>query len=216
VTFLPHVIIAEADLASQTRMLTQFVARPTLEGFRLEGLTLGLMFELIVLAQKHGAEGTHEETTALILYTTIAFQAQSIDEHTGTRMRSETFLAMTNPSLAEVADCTDHLHTGGVNTYMLDHTITALHQALLFTTLTAHRKLGDGLAEVAVGTILLHALTFIALHSEVTGSLSDVNQSFVRTDVLLAKTLLISFLPRSGFLLRHVADLVKVGGIELS
>jgi len=209
VTFLPHVIITEADLASQTRVLTQFVARSTLEGFRLEDLTLGLMFELIVLAKEHGAEGAHEETTALILYTTIAFQTQSIDEHAGTRMRSKALLAMTNPSLAEVAYCTDHLHTGGVNTYMLDHTITTLHQALLFATCTAHRKLGDGLAEVAVGTILLHAITLIALHSEVTGSLGDVNQSFVRTDVLLSQPLLISFLPRSGFLLRHVADLVE-------
>jgi len=118
-------------------------------------------------------------------------------------MRSKTLLTVAYPSLAEVADRSNHLKTGRVDTCMFDDTITALHHTLLFTTRSTHGKFLNGLTEITISTILLHSLAFVALHGEVARGFGDIFKGFVRTDVFLTQALLFSFLSCSCLLFRH-------------
>jgi len=191
-------------------MLSQLVARAALEGLRLEDLTFGLMFELIVFAQELRAEGADEETTTLIFDTTRALQALSVRQHTCARMRTQALLPVADPRLAEITNGTDHLHSGGVHTGVLDDTVSRFHHALLFTARSTHRQLWNDSTKVTVGPIFLHSSAFVAFHGEVACCFRDVDQCFIRTNVFLAEALLLSFFPRPCFLLWHSGALTDL------
>ena len=56
----PHVILAEADLAAEARVLAEPVAALALEVLGLHHLAAGLVLELVILAQELEAETAGE------------------------------------------------------------------------------------------------------------------------------------------------------------
>lgn len=62
----PHVLVAEARLAAQARVLAQPVARLALVRLRLQHLARRLVLELVVLAQEPGAEAAPEHAPAVL------------------------------------------------------------------------------------------------------------------------------------------------------
>ena len=64
--FPPHVVIAVARLASQTRVLAVLVARLALERLRLDDLTGSLVLKLVVFAEEVVAKGALEDATPVI------------------------------------------------------------------------------------------------------------------------------------------------------
>lgn len=65
----PHVLVAEARLAAQARVLPESVARLALVRLRLQHLARRLVLELVVLAQESRAEAAPEHAPAVLPHT---------------------------------------------------------------------------------------------------------------------------------------------------
>lgn len=81
-----NVIVTIARFAPQTWKLTMFIARLTFIIFRLEHLTWGLMFELIIFTEKSAAEGAVKHPSTKLIDASFAFDAYSINQWTSTSM----------------------------------------------------------------------------------------------------------------------------------
>lgn len=64
-------------------------------------------------------------------------------------MALQAFPAVAHPSLAEIANCTNHGHAGREHTRMPNHAVAGLQHALHFATLRADRQSLNALAEIA-------------------------------------------------------------------
>lgn len=75
-------------------------------------------------------------------------------------MRLQTLAAVTHPSLAEIANCTDHPEAGSESTSVSDYAISALQHAFDLAAMCADWKFLNVLAEITKcpGFLLLTAL----------------------------------------------------------
>ena len=108
-------ILAEADLAPETRVLTVSVATLTLEVLSLDHLTAGLVLELVVLAQELKAEAAGEHPSSKVPNSTITLDTLRVSERTGAGVGLETFPPVTNPGLAKVTNGSNHLKIESTN-----------------------------------------------------------------------------------------------------
>ena len=104
-------ILAEADLAPETRVLTVSVATLTLEVLRLDHLTAGLVLELVVLAEELEAEAAGEDPAAVIPDAALTLDALGVPEDTVAGVVLQTLLAVADPGLAVVTDSSNHLRS---------------------------------------------------------------------------------------------------------
>lgn len=98
-------VLAKANLALETRVLAEPVARLTFVIFRFQDLARGLMLELIVFAQVARAEGTAKNAAAVLPHAALTFDADSVRQRTRAGVRSQTFLPVTDPGFAEITNC---------------------------------------------------------------------------------------------------------------
>jgi hypothetical protein len=166
-TFPLDVILAVAHFATQTRILAGLVARQALVRLRVQHLARRLMFKLVVFAQKRIAEATLENPTAMVPYTTLALDTDSVLQWTTAGMRLQTFSAVTHPRLAKVTNSANHLHAYGEHTNMFDDTVASFQHALDFRAVGTHWQSLNRLAEVTKGTILLLLFASVTFHDGV-------------------------------------------------
>lgn len=75
-----HVVIAEAHLTAQTRVLAQLIAGFALIALGLQHLTRSLVFELVIFTEERIAEATLEHATTMVPYATLALHTDRILE----------------------------------------------------------------------------------------------------------------------------------------
>ena len=105
----PDVILTEADLAPETRVLSVSVAALALEVLGLHHLAAGLVLELVVLAEELEAEAAGEDATSVFPDSTLTLDTLGVTEDTAAGVALETLLTVTDPGLAVVTDSSDHL-----------------------------------------------------------------------------------------------------------
>lgn len=150
-----HMLVAVAGLATETRVLTQAIARETLEVLRLQDLARGLVLKLVVFAEECIAEAAPEHPPSVIPNATFAFHANGVLEWTGARMHLQALAAVTYPGLAKVADGSNHPQAGLEDSSMLNEAVPGLQHALDLATLGADGQPLHTLTEIAKGTGLL-------------------------------------------------------------
>ena len=200
-------ILAEADLTPEARVLTVPVATQALQVLLLHDLTAGLVLELVILTQELKAEAAGKAPAPVFPDTPLTLDTLGILESAGTGVALEALPAVAHPGLAEVTDGPHHLHPNGVGAGMLDDAVSALHHALLLTALCAHWQSLHGQAEVAEGPVLLPPGALVALHGEVAGPLGDVEVHLplaALPDLLLPLPHRVVLLPLARLLLWHL------------
>ena len=68
-------VVAEADLALETRVLAVLVSGLALQGLGLDDLTGGLVLELVVLAEVRVAERADEDPASVLPHAAVALDA---------------------------------------------------------------------------------------------------------------------------------------------
>ena len=122
---------------------------------------------------------------------------------------------MTYPSLAEITDCSNHLHSHSKLTCMLYNAIPALLLTLCLTTMTAHGQFLLSSAEVAEGSVLLKSLALITCHEDVTGKVDHGLLLYTAClDRFLALLHLVCLLTGSGLLFRHAVCYCRIKKIK--
>lgn len=144
------------------------VATLTFQIFSFNNLAAGLMFKLVVFAQELEAKAACETPTAMLPNTALALDTLRVPEDARASVTLQTLSAVTNPGLAEVADGPHHLHTRGVLSCMLDHTVARLHHAFLFAALRTYWKTLNSPAKVTESAILLTPFALVAFHAKIT------------------------------------------------
>lgn len=150
-----HVLVAEARLAAQARVLPEAVARLALVGLRLEHLARGLVLELVVLAEEAAAEAAAEHAAAVLPHAALALEARRVGQRAGAGVRGEALAPVAHPRLAVVADGADHAEPRRVHARVAHHAVARLQHALHLAAVRARRQPLHRLAEVAERAALL-------------------------------------------------------------